>query len=748
MEQMRARSGREEAESGAEGAGPRRVRRKLREGVKVHYVDLDEEYPGPFPQFVTLLWWILDQEDGTVKYNLSGEGAGTIFDLDENNGKLYATRRLDREVKSIYILWANVVNKTTGLELIPESKVVIEIDDINDNEPIFSKEVYTGSVPERAERGTSVIQVTATDADYGKNATLVYSIRQGHPYFSVDLNTGVIRTALGPEHMDRVQREHYQVVIQAKDRPRLSGGLTGTTIVNITLTDVNNNPPLFNQSIYEFRVLESSKNGSVVGRVRAIDRDIGQNAEMFFTIVGGDGMDVFQISTDKETQEGIITVREPLDFERKQLYTVEIQVENTHVDQRFPLAGIKDNATVRISVEDVDEEPPQFDKAWYMMEVKEDAEVGTTVGAVSAVDPDGSRIPIKYAIDRRTDLDRVFDIHPGNGSIFLLSPIDREENAWHNISVIASEFNNPRQNSSVNVYIRVLDVNDNAPVLATTTETYVCEKSKAGQWIQTISAVDPDKPSSGHRFFFSLAPEGADRSNFTVRDNGDNTAAILTRRTSYSWLERSKYLVSVVITNADYPVQSSTSTLTVRVCTCDSHGNMELCNAKTLNISPGLSTGVLIFIPLCAVILLMIVFLFVALIMNKKRGSLNISKEDVWGNVANHNEEGGGEQDTLAFDMRVLRHPDSAPIRLEEPAEQRRDIVPTDTLFCKPPTPPYDSLMTYAYEGTGSVAESLSSLGSASSESDQDYQYLSEWGARFRKLSDLYGVEVADDQEL
>lgn len=60
--------------------------------------------------------------------------------------------------------------------------------------------------------------------------------------------TGVIRTALGPGDMDREQREHYQVVIEAKDMAGQRGGLTGTTVVNISLSDVNDNPPRFTQS--------------------------------------------------------------------------------------------------------------------------------------------------------------------------------------------------------------------------------------------------------------------------------------------------------------------------------------------------------------------------------------------------------------------------------------------------------------------------------------------------------------------
>lgn len=760
--------------------------KRVRRGWMWNQFFLQEEYTGSDYQYIGKLQSDQDHGNGLVKYVLSGEGAGTIFVLDENNGDLHATRRLDREEKAFYILRATVVNKRTGQKLEPETEFTVKLHDINDNEPQFSKEVYTGSVPERSDIGTSVIQVTATDADdsmYGNSAKLVYSISQGHPYFSVDPNTGVIRTALGPGDMDREQREHYQVVIEAKDMAGQRGGLTGTTVVNISLTDVNDNPPRFTQSIYQFRVPESSKSGTQVGRITATDRDIGKNAEMYFTIVSGDGMDMFDISTDKDTQEGIITVSKPLDYERKQSYTIEIQVQNTQVDPRFMSAGSKDMATVRIGVEDVDE-PPLFDKASYLMEVKEDAAVGVAVGSVSAMDPDVARSPVKYSIDRRTDMDRLFNVHPGNGSVFLLKSLDREETAWHNISIIATEFNNPRQSSHVPVYVRLLDINDNAPTFATVYETFVCEKTKAGQRIQTVSAVDADEPSTGHKFFFSLAPEGTHRSNFTVRDNGDNTAGILTRRANYNRHHQSIYLVPVVITDGDYPMQSSTGTLTVRVCTCDHEGNMELCNAEALSSSPGLSTGALIAILLCAIILLMIVVLFTALKRQRKQEPLIISKEDVRDNVVSYNDEGGGEEDTQAFDIGALRHPDAAAA-LEESTKQRRDIIPTDTLLypphrrpapatsslimppvsmasrdngdvrefinqrvlendCNPTAPPYDSLATYAYEGAGSVAESLSSLGSASSEAEQDYHYLSDWGPRFRKLADLYGAEDSD----
>uniref|UniRef100_A0A672FWE3 Cadherin-6-like n=1 Tax=Salarias fasciatus TaxID=181472 RepID=A0A672FWE3_SALFA len=564
-----------------------------------------EEYTGTDLQYVGKLHSDGDRGDGSVKYILTGDGAGTLFKIDEKNGDIHATKRLDREEKAFYLLHAKAINRFTNEALEGESEFIIKIHDINDNEPRFTKDPYIASVPEMSDIGTSVIQVTATDADdatYGNSARVVYSILEGQPYFSVDPETGLIKTALA--NMDREVKEHYQVVIQAKDMAGQMGGLSGTTTVSITLSDVNDNPPRFTKTLYEFRVNESIELGSTVGVIRAMDADVGENAEMEYRIMSSDGPGMFDITTNRSTQEGVIVLRKPLDFERKRQYSLRIQVENVHINPRFYAKGpFRDDASVKILVEDVDE-PPVFEHSSYTMKVREDAPRNKIIGSVNASDPDDKNWTVRYSIDRHTDMDRIFSIHAWNGSVFIQRDLDREEKAWHNITVVAIESNNPRQFSKVPVYIRVLDVNDNAPTFATNYETFVCENAKANQRIQTVSATDPDEPPGGHSFFFSLAQEAAGKANFSVRDNKDNTAWIVTRRNSYNSLQKSVYHVPVVISDGELPVQSSTNTLTIRVCTCDREGNMKLCNAEALTARAGLSTGALVAILLCVIILL------------------------------------------------------------------------------------------------------------------------------------------------
>ncbi|KFR13543.1 Cadherin-9 [Opisthocomus hoazin] len=724
-----------------------------------------EEYTGPDIQYVGKLHTDQDKGDGNLKYILTGDGAGSLFIIDENTGDIHAAKKLDREEKSLYVLRAKAIDRKTGRQVEPESEFIIKIHDINDNEPKFTKDMYTANIPEMSGVGTSVIQVTATDADdanYGNSAKVVYSILQGQPYFSVDPETGIIKTAL-PD-MSRENREQYQVVIQAKDMGGQMGGLSGTTTVNITLTDVNDNPPRFSQSTYQFSFPESAPPGTPLGRIKANDPDVGENAEIEYSISSGDGSDMFDIVTDKDTQEGIITVKKRLDFENKMLYTLRVEATNTHPDPRFlQLGPFKDTALVKISVEDIDE-PPVFSRPWYLIEVDEDAKEGSIIGQVVAQDPDITKNAVKYSVDRHTDLDRIFNIYSGNGSLFISKPLDREETPWHNITVIATEINNPKQSSQIPVFIRILDINDHAPEFAKYYETFVCENAKAGQLIQTVSAIDKDEPLRGHRFFFELVPEFAVHPNFSIVDNKDNIAGIMTRRNGYSRSKMSTYLLPVIIFDNDYPIQSSTGTLTIRVCACDSRGNMQSCSAEALLLPAGLSTGALVAILLCIIILLVLVVLFTALKRQRKKEPLIISKDDVRDNIVTYNDEGGGEEDTQAFDIGTLRNPEA-----REENKMRRDVIP-ETIFqirrtaplwenidvqdfihrrlkendLDPGAPPYDSLATYAYEGNDSIANSLSSLESLTTEGNQDYDYLSDWGPRFKKLADMYGGDDSD----
>uniref|UniRef100_A0A672FHV2 Cadherin-12 n=1 Tax=Salarias fasciatus TaxID=181472 RepID=A0A672FHV2_SALFA len=759
----RGRTGREHARSSVGpmrngAAGFQRVKR----GWVWNQFFVLEEYMGSDPQYVGKLHTDLDQGDSAVKYTLSGEGAGSIFTIDQTTGDIHALRSLDREEKPYYTLRAQAVDINTNRPLEPESEFVIKVQDINDNEPKFLEGPYTASVPEMSPVGTYVTQVTATDADdptYGNSARVVYSILHGQPYFSVDPKTGVIKTAL--PNMDREVKEQYQVLIQAKDMGGQLGGLAGTTTVNISLSDVNDNPPRFSKSEFaQYSIPESSAVGSAVGKIKAHDLDIGKNAEVEYTIVPGDGGAMFDITTNEHNQEGIIVLKRPLDYESKKAYTFKVDASNVHLDPRFQSFGaFKDTATVKINVLDVDE-PPVFNKPSYVMDVYEDTPAGTIIGAVTAQDLDASSSPVRYSIDWKSDMDSYFDIDPVEGTISTNELLDRESISQHNISVVATKLNSPVLTSRVAVTVHVLDINEFPPELASPYETFVCEHSKVGQVIQTFSAQDQDLPSAGQQFSFRSPKDDFKNKNFTIRDFGNNTAGIVTKRAGFRRRLQEIYFLPVVIDDNGYPPKSSTGTLTIRVCGCESDGSLLTCSAEAIFLPVGLSTGALIAILLCIVILLVIVVLYVGLRRQKKKETLMSSKEDVRDNVIHYDDEGGGEEDTHAFDMGTLRNPKVVKENL-----YRRDVKPEMKRGPRPPVsqdsadirdfinqrltehdtdnsaPPYDSLATYAYEGDGSVAESLSSIESVAIDLEEDYDYLSDWGPRFKTLAGIFGEQ-------
>ncbi|XP_063347214.1 cadherin-11 [Pelmatolapia mariae] len=734
-----------------------------------------EEYTGPDPVLVGRLHSDVDSGDGNIKYILSGEGAGTIFVIDDKTGNIHATKTLDREEQAQYTLTAQAVARDTNKPLEPPSEFIVKVQDINDNPPEFPHGPYYARVPEMSNVGTSVLQVTATDADdptYGNSARLVYSILQGQPYFSVEPQTGIIRTAL--PNMDREARQEYDVVIQAKDMGGHMGGLSGTTEVKITLTDVNDNPPKFPQSVYSMSVSEDKVAGEEVGRLKAKDPDLGDNGLVNYRLIDGDGINMFELTTDSETREAVIKLKKMVDFETKRSYTLKVEGSNPHIDPQFLAWGpYKDEATIKISVEDADE-PPVFIAPSYTFEVEENAPPGTQVGRVHAKDTDVANNPVRYMIPRYTDVEQFFSINAEDGMITTTKLLDRETQPWHNISVSATEIGGHHQDTKVRVNIKVKDVNDNPPEFATNNEVLMCETVAPGKVIETVSAVDKDEMAYRQHFTFNLAPEVAHNHNFSLKDNRDSTASIYVLRKGFSRLTQDVYYLPIEINDNGIPAMSSTNTLTIRVCSCDSKDTILSCNVEPYVLPAGLSTGALIAILACIVILLAIVVLFVALRRQKKEPLIVFEEEDIRENIITYDDEGGGEEDTEAFDIATLQNPDGAngflprkdikpelqyPIRpgIGRPAANSVDVddfIKTRIAEADsdPTAPPYDSIQIYGYEGRGSLAGSLSSLESVTTESDLDYDYLQSWGPRFKKLADLYGtkdcsINDADDGE-
>eukprot|EP00066_Takifugu_rubripes_P023639 XP_011612905.1 PREDICTED: cadherin-24-like [Takifugu rubripes] len=600
-----------------------------------------EEYRGPEPVLIGRLHTDMDGGDGRTKYTLEGEGVGSVFVIDSNTGNIHVTKALDREEKDQYRLIATATDRQTGRALEPSSEFIIRVQDINDNPPVFPNEPYVAMVPEMANIGTSIIQVTARDADdptYGNSARLVYAITQGQDYFSVDAQTGILRTAV-PD-MDRESRDEYLVVLQAKDMGGHLGGLSGTTTVTVKLTDVNDNPPHFRRSAWSFSVSELAAPGVEVGRLTASDPDLGENALLEFTILDSEEAEIFNLT--RKDKEAVIVLSKLLDYEACNSYTFSVEVSNPIVDPRYLKKGpFKDQATVRVMVLNADE-PPQFSQVRYHLDVSENCPPVCSVGRVSAVDPDtGQSSNIRYSIDPQSDPEALFRIASDTGFISTVMELDREEEQWHNITVIAAQRDNPNLVSRVVVAIETLDQNDNAPELDRQYTTSVCDSSAPGQVVQVLRAIDRDQGGQDNQVHFSIPPESSSALNLTVR-----------------------VTASLVLQSALEPLPGfSSSLLTLYVPTEDRGKQKDRRWEKHMVCLPVPSPSTSLIFSLvtllsmlaCVTTLLVVCALSLSLRHQKRDSHSPFEEDDVRENIISYDDEGGGEADTAAFDITALQ---------------------------------------------------------------------------------------------
>ncbi|XP_077919989.1 protocadherin-11 X-linked [Halichoerus grypus] len=234
---------------------------------------------------------------------LLGVDAPSEFNLDSHTGILTAVKKLDREKREKYSF--TVLAKDNGMpSLVTNATVLVTILDQNDNSPIFTHSEYNFYVPENLPRHGTVGLITVTDPDYGENSAVTLSILNVNDDFTIDPQTGVIQPNIS---FDREKQESYTFYVKAEDGGKVSHSSTAKVTINVV--DVNDNKPVFivpsSNNSYEL-VLPSTNPGTVVFTVLAVDNDTGMNAELHYSIVGGNTRSLFII--DQTT--GNITLTE------------------------------------------------------------------------------------------------------------------------------------------------------------------------------------------------------------------------------------------------------------------------------------------------------------------------------------------------------------------------------------------------------------------------------------------------------
>ncbi|RVE45661.1 hypothetical protein evm_009676 [Chilo suppressalis] len=441
--------------------------------------------------------------NAALKHYLTGDHA-EHFAIDKGTGVVTVAAALDRETLSSYRLVAHAQDRTRA-EWSCGSELLVTLTDVNDNAPRFSADTYAVTLPEDADIGTLVAKVHATDVDLGENRLVRYSFAEENEAFDLASDSGIItlRTPL-----DRETQAEHRLVIVARDagRPPLSASAT----VRLTVADVNDNPPEFEMRLYRAAVPELAALGTDLLRVRATSRDTGVNADVYYSIVGGDGREDFAL----DRSSGVLTVARPLDYERRKEYALTIQA----IDGGSP--PLSDQASVNITVADSNDNPPTFSQASYGARVREDAVIGERILQVIADDADsGANGRVTYSIARGNHEDR-FAIDADTGYLSVAAPLDRETVPAYVLEVRARDRGTPTLESATLVNVEIVDANDNPPLFARTNYTAVVQEDRPlGYTIIKFEVQDADAPPNAAPYTFDFQ-SGNEMGAFRLEQDG------------------------------------------------------------------------------------------------------------------------------------------------------------------------------------------------------------------------------------
>uniref|UniRef100_A0A8C4YIX3 Cadherin domain-containing protein n=1 Tax=Gopherus evgoodei TaxID=1825980 RepID=A0A8C4YIX3_9SAUR len=486
-------------------------------------------------------------------------GRTQYFALNFKSGHLYVTERIDREE-----ICGGMEMCLLNCEVIVEDKmklfpVEVEITDINDNAPSFRSEEFDLKISETTAPGSRFSVRQAEDPDMGLNSIQSYQL-SSNIHFLLDVETrsdGVKYAEVVLEKsLDREEQAVHNLILIATD-----GGdpvRSGTTQIRVIVLDSNDNAPVFSQPVYKVSVWENVPKGSTVVTVKATDLDEGVNKEVKYS---------FQKITDKkfslDSENGKITVKEPLDFEETRDYTMAVEAKDG--------GGLVTHCKVEIEVIDENDNAPEVTFTSVSSPVPEDSVPGTVIALISVNDLDFGDNG-KVACHLMDDFPFIIRSSSNNYYKLLIdSHLDREKTPEYNITITATDKGSPTLSTQKTILLQISDINDNAPVFEKPSYTaYVPENNPSGASIFSVEASDRDLDRNA-RVTYSIRSSNLQEvllsSSISINSQ---TGAIYAQR-SFDYEQFREFEVQVQAQDGGSPPLSSN--VTVRVFILDQNDN-------------------------------------------------------------------------------------------------------------------------------------------------------------------------------
>ncbi|XP_024139807.2 protocadherin alpha-8-like [Oryzias melastigma] len=514
-----------------------------------------------------------DADIGKNAINTYKLSQNDYFSLAVHKGKsvsaeLVLQKPLDQEKQALIKLTLIALDGGTPVKT-ATSEVLINVLDNNDNIPIFTKTLYKTTISENPSIGTTVLTVTATDADEGINKEITYLLNakdqdQVLETFEIDPETGSI-TVKGV--VDFETNPAFEIRVQATDKGQPP--LTAQCKVLVEVLDLNDNAPEITVTSLLTSVKEDAETGTAIALVSVLDKDGGKNGEIKCEIMN---LVPFKLETNYKNYYSLV-VEGKLDRELTPNYNVTIKA----TDEGKP--SLFSTASTFVRITDVNDNTPLFSEAVINLYVKENSQERTALRKISAVDVDESENgQITYTLvndnSKQASLSRIISINSETGEIISLQSFDYEMLKTFQFKVQATDSGVPPLSSNVTVNVFVLDENDNSPsILAPYSEhgsvnsENIPYSAEAGYFVAKIRAVDADSGYNALLSYHLSEPKG--NNLFRI---GTSSGEIRTkRRMSDNDLKSHPLLVLV----CDHGEPSLSATVSIEVVVLESSADMQ-----------------------------------------------------------------------------------------------------------------------------------------------------------------------------
>nr|XP_056718411.1 protocadherin gamma-B5-like isoform X4 [Euleptes europaea] len=484
------------------------------------------------------------------------------FTISAENGKLYVNDRIDRE---------GICDTTTlclvNFEAVVENPlnifhVTVVIEDINDNAPYFANGNIRLEISESSALGTGFLLGKAEDPDIGMNSLQKYQINPNQ-YFTVEVresNDGKkFADLVLQKPLDREREQSFQLTLFAIDggEPRK----TGTSQIQINVSDTNDNFPVFSQEHYKVKLRENLPVGSFVLQTVASDDDEGTNAQItyHFSNVQLNGQEKFSL----DPVNGTIILKGPLDFEETKEYTVRVAAKDG--------GGLVTHCNIEITVLDENDNSPEVSIVSLFSPVPEDSLSGTLIALINVKDKDtGNNGKVTCNLQKHLP----FKIIPSSNNYYKLqtdSPLDREKHSEYNITITATDQGTPPLSTQKTISLLISDINDNSPFFEKTSYTvYVPENNPSGASIFTVKALDPDMDQNSQITYSILYSNIKELPISSYISINSETGALYAQR-SFDYEQFREFQLQVKAQDGGSPPLSSN--VTMRVFILDQNDN-------------------------------------------------------------------------------------------------------------------------------------------------------------------------------